>query len=92
MKEDAEEIIKAIRDVYHKDTLTMGELADILTASGYKKHEIRQIVRSAIENNQMGRVTYRNLGHSIPHRNSYVVLRPKQKPDLIAKYWESHSY
>ena len=85
MKEEAEEIIKAIRDVYQKDTLTMGELADILTASGYKTQEIRQIVRSAIENNQMGRVTYKNLGHSIPQRNSYVVLRPKpkKKPPVI---------
>lgn len=80
MKPDAAEIIKSIREVYERDTFTMGELADILTASGYKKHEIRQIVRSAIENNQMGRVTYRNLGHSIPQRNSYVVLRQKPKP------------
>ena len=85
MKEEAEEIIKAVRDVYQKDTLTMGELADILTASGYKTQEIRQIVRSAIENNQMGRVTYKNLGHSIPQKNSYVVLRPKpkKKPPVI---------
>jgi len=85
MKPDAAEIIKSIREVYERDTFTMGELADILTASGYKKHEIRQIVRSAIENNQMGRVTYRNLGQHIPNYNCYVVLRPKprQKPPVI---------
>ena len=84
MKEDAADIIKAIRDVYQKDTLTMGELADILTAGGYKKHEIRQIVRSAIESNQMGRVTYKNLGHSLPQRKSYVVIKPKPKQNEIS--------
>ena len=80
MKLDAAEIIKAIRDVYQKDTITMGELAEILTASGYKQHEIRQIVRTAINSHQMGRVSYRNLGRKIPTLNSYVLLRPKPKP------------
>ena len=80
MKEDIEEIIRAIKDVYQRDTFTMGELADILAASGYKSNEIRLFVRYAIENNQMGRVTYKNLGRKIPKQNSFVILRPKPKP------------
>ena len=83
MKENADEIIKAIKDVYQRDIFTMGEIEEILTESGYKSYEIREIVRSAIKSNQMGRITYKNIGHSFPHRNSYVVIRPKPKPKSL---------
>ena len=76
MNQDLDELLTAIRDVYGRDTFTMGELSDILMESGFRKFEIRRIIRFAIEKKQMGRVSYRKLGRAIPASNTYVVLRP----------------
>ena len=80
MKLDAAEIINSIREVYERDTFTVGELVDILIASGYKPFQARRIIHQGLRNDQMGRVTYKNLGRNIPRSNSYVLLRPKPKP------------
>lgn len=77
---DAAEIINSIRNVYQRDTFTMGELSDILRESGYSLKEIRVIVHHAFNKNIMGKVSYQNLGSHIPSYNSFVVLRPKPKP------------
>lgn len=82
MKDNAEEIIKAITEVYQKDTFTMGELADILTDSGYTQKQIRRIIHQANSKNLIGKVVY-NLGRHIPQYNCYLLLRPKPKRKTI---------
>lgn len=82
MEINAEEIIKSIKEVYERDTFTMRELADILTASGYNLKDIRNIIHQANSKKLIGKVVY-NIGRNIPQYNSYLLLRPKPKRKII---------
>lgn len=70
----AHEVFKAIIDTYEREVFTLGELFDILRASGFSPAEAHIIVREAINRGHIGRVTFRKVHRNMPRKTSYVIL------------------
>lgn len=83
MEINAEEIINSIKEVYERDTFTVGELLDILIASDFTPSQARKIIHQGIRYNKIGRITYKNLNRNLPRSESYLLLRPKPKRKII---------
>ncbi len=81
------ELFKAIIDTYGRDVYTLGELFDILRGSGFSPVEAQSIVRKAINDGHIGRVTFRKLRRNMPKRSSFVVLSVdnRKKSEIYGK-------
>jgi hypothetical protein len=79
--EDTATIIRAIKDVYQKDTFTVRELTDILTESGFKTFEARQIIRQCLNKKEAGRISYRRCRRNIPPKNTRIFIGKPQDQD-----------
>ena len=75
---DVTEIIDSIKCTYERECMTVGELMEILIKCGFSQHECREIIRCGINNKEMGRTSYRNLGRKMLNRNTVVVLKRKK--------------
>ena len=73
--EEAGTIIMAIKDVYQKDTFTVKELMDILTESGFKTFEARQIIRRCLNTKEAGRISYHKCKRNIPPKNTRLFIQ-----------------
>lgn len=74
-KIDTLELVRAIRNNYDKEVLTMKELMDILQDCEFAKWEARLIIRRAFKDRNIGRVSYKQLGKHFISGSALVVLR-----------------
>ena len=76
---DQDNILRAIADVYETDCMTADELLQVLGNCGYSNTECREIIRQAINEKEIGRVSYRRMGKKFPARNTMLCLKKKKK-------------
>ena len=76
--DDVREIISSIKCTYERECMTVGELMEILIKSGFSLQESREIIRCGINDKEMGRAFYRNMGRKMLNSNTVVVLKRKK--------------
>ena len=68
------EIIEVIAEAHGREVFTVGELLAILQMNGCNAAEAGHIVKTAINNYYIGRVSFRKIKRNMPSRNSLLVL------------------